>query len=267
VVEFPPKRSPEKAESTSGTESTSTVTDEPLPMQTGLDSEIPTADEASLQALSERLRKLAEVLMQTASTMTTSETVAPSAAMDPRSLSPGNAHPPSLSNVVAEAVAQAQDVARQFQKNTEPGKDGQDSMRAHLLELKNEDQDCVFIVRKIHRLGGPARTLLTKHFSQYGEVAHVFVSDSKVKAQGTKPMRAGNLGFIVMKSADAVSRILANGGDQTIGRCQFRVQKFATKSDDCSVMNAAFEKHLETIPSGEACEKDSLNKSGFDVVM
>lgn len=253
LIEFPARCSPEKDVSTSRTESVSNVIDEPLPMKTGLDSETPTADETSLQALSERLRKLAEALMQTASTMTTSETVAPSAAPAPDGISPGSACPLSLVNVVAEAAAQAQDVARQFQRSAEPGKDGQDSMRAHLLELKDEDHDCVFIVRKFHKLGGSARSLLTKHFSQYGEVAHVFLHGSRTEAQGAKPMRAGDSGFIVMKSTDAVTRILAKGGKETIGRCQIRVQKFETEVDDRSVMSEAFAKHSVMIQSGEAC--------------
>lgn len=286
VVEFPSRRRPERVGSTSKTESASSVKDEPLAKllgQTGLDVAVPLAEEASLQAFSEHLRKLAEALMQQASTMTPSATVVPSAATAPHSFSPGNAGPPSLSNVVAEAAAQAQDMARQFQLNArppgvdahlppgahaQPRKDRPESMRTYLMELKNEDLDCVLIVRKIHKLGALARTLLSEHFSQFGEVARVFVADSKVKAtQGTKPMRAGNLGFIVMKSADAVMRILANGGEETIGHCQFRVQKFETRSADCSPMNEEFEKCLEMIPSCGTCEKDSLNKSGSAVQM
>jgi hypothetical protein len=127
------------------------------------------------------------------------------------------------------------DVGLGWQADTQQVEPLQDSMRAHLIELNNEDPDRVFIVRKIHKLGAASRNVLVQHYSRYGEVVRIFVADSKVKAavnsRNQPALRPGNLGFIVMSTRDAVRRILADGGDQCVGRNIIRVQKFQTKYD------------------------------------
>lgn len=235
----------------------------PSPMQAELATDHSTEAEALLQALRKQLCDVADALEQTASTMTPSATVMPFGAMPTQPVFSTKAGP-SLINVVAEAAAQAQHVALQMEKNATQGEVRQDySMRAHLITLNKEDPESVFIVRRIHKLGVSARTALAKHFSQYGEVEKVLVADCKVKASqgpnGQPVMRAGNMGFIIMKSADEVARVLARGSDQLIGRYKIKVQKYAHGK---SISNDVGDVETwESLPSMEGTNSNSADEN------
>lgn len=83
------------------------------------------------------------------------------------------------------------------------------SLRSLLDDLRNEDQRFILITRGVKQLGFKSKQVLERHFSQYGEVARVFVPTSK--ASRTNQHRPGNLGIVVMKSAKAVQDVLAQG--------------------------------------------------------
>eukprot|EP00929_Paragymnodinium_shiwhaense_P078704 TRINITY_DN40812_c0_g1_i1.p1 TRINITY_DN40812_c0_g1~~TRINITY_DN40812_c0_g1_i1.p1 ORF type:complete len:980 (-),score=133.53 TRINITY_DN40812_c0_g1_i1:287-3226(-) len=92
------------------------------------------------------------------------------------------------------------------------------TLGSHLTTLQEEDQDKVFIARRIASMGFRSQELLTEYFSQYGEVERVLVAHSTVRVsrRAARRIRPGSLGFVVMKDAEAVERILATGIDHTV---------------------------------------------------
>lgn len=118
---------------------------------------------------------------------------------------------------------------RQRQDNGAVGAQ-RDTLRSYLTELLTEDPDCIFITRRINKLGFRSREILKGHFSLYGEVLRVLVAHSKVKpfrdSSGQMRTRPGGLGLVVMRSADDVRSILALGEEQEVAGHQIRVQSF-----------------------------------------
>lgn len=118
---------------------------------------------------------------------------------------------------------------------------GADTMKAQLQALQNEDPSHVFIARRINKLGFSSADQLRVHFSQYGEVKNVYVSHSRVKSlktlgryrnleespgQSHWRLRAAALGFIVMASAEATSRIINGGPEHQVNGVIVRVNAF-----------------------------------------
>merc|ERR1719316_2035332 len=105
------------------------------------------------------------------------------------------------------------------------------TLQTHLKALGNEDPACIFIVRKVNRLGFRSVETLTKFFSQHDTVVKVLVAHSKVKRnQGGSSelyLRPGSLGFVLMKSPEAIQRILATGPTITVQGTPIRVQPFS----------------------------------------
>jgi len=105
------------------------------------------------------------------------------------------------------------------------------TLQTHLKALGNEDPACIFIVRKVNRLGFRSVDMLTKFFSQHDTVVKVLVAHSKVKRnQGGNAelyLRPGSLGFVLMKSPEAVQRILATGPTISVQGTPIRVQPFS----------------------------------------
>lgn len=98
-----------------------------------------------------------------------------------------------------------------------------ESMKTHLQGLQKENPANVFIARRINKLGLSSSEVLRSHFSQYGQVNGVYVSHSRVKlpphrrkSEGQWRLRAAALGFVVMDSPDATSRILADGPEHCV---------------------------------------------------
>lgn len=109
-------------------------------------------------------------------------------------------------------------------------KKGRDTLRAYLTEMGSEDPSCIFITRRINKLGFKSREILFQHFSKYGAVSRVLVAHSKVKpfkeASGELRTRPGSLGLVVMKEAPSVTKILALGEAQTVAGHPIMVQSF-----------------------------------------
>jgi hypothetical protein len=113
------------------------------------------------------------------------------------------------------------------------------NMKTQLQALLNEDPATVFIARRINKLGFSSAEYLRTHFRFYGEVKNVYVSHSRVKVNLPKNfrgerrssdtrqrLRPASLAFVVMESADATARILADGPEHVINGLTVLMQAF-----------------------------------------
>merc|ERR1719272_2936289 len=104
------------------------------------------------------------------------------------------------------------------------------TLSTSLQLLSGEDPDCLFIVRRINKLGFKAVRTLKRHFSAYGPVLKVLLAHSTVRQHGDPACHArrrpSSLGFIQMMSADAANKVLALGNEQQVDGVQIRVQRF-----------------------------------------
>lgn len=116
------------------------------------------------------------------------------------------------------------------------------TLRTYLQKLRSEDPRCIFIVRRINKLGFRSKVLLEKHYSQFGEVAQVCVAHSKVKplpnTQGANPRtRPGNFGLVVMRHPGSVRRVLQQGTPQNVMGFEILVYRFEQHEVEKEVMN------------------------------
>lgn len=105
------------------------------------------------------------------------------------------------------------------------------TLGAHLAELKGQDPNCVFIVRRLGSMGFQSDELLAEHYSRYGEVVEVLVPHSKaVRDRGARSqhlrIRPGSLGFVVMGSPEAARQALESGAEQDVGGHKVIVEAF-----------------------------------------
>lgn len=99
------------------------------------------------------------------------------------------------------------------------------TLRDHLQELQAEDQRCVLLVRGINRLGFDSQDIITQFFGGDGDLRRALVTHSKVKASGKRRERTrpAALGFLIMASPEAASRVLARGEQREINGVAVRV--------------------------------------------
>eukprot|EP00747_Dinoflagellata_sp_TGD_P105620 gnl/TRDRNA2_/TRDRNA2_169602_c2_seq1.p1 gnl/TRDRNA2_/TRDRNA2_169602_c2~~gnl/TRDRNA2_/TRDRNA2_169602_c2_seq1.p1 ORF type:complete len:295 (+),score=91.98 gnl/TRDRNA2_/TRDRNA2_169602_c2_seq1:2-886(+) len=104
------------------------------------------------------------------------------------------------------------------------------TLSTSLQLLSHENPDCLFIVRRINKLGFKASRTLKRHFSMYGTVVRVLVAHSTVRQHGDPQChvrrRPSSLGFVQMAASDAVQKVLAKGAEQDVLGALIRVQKF-----------------------------------------
>jgi len=104
------------------------------------------------------------------------------------------------------------------------------TLSTSLQLLSNENPDCLFIVRRINKLGFKAGRTLKRHFSSFGAVVRVLVAHSTVRQHGDPQCHArrrpSSLGFVQMASKIAVEKILELGQEQEIEGSMIRIQKF-----------------------------------------
>lgn len=102
--------------------------------------------------------------------------------------------------------------------------------------LSSVDPNCIFIVRRINKLGFMASKTLKQHFSAHGRVARVLVAHSTVRQQTDLQChvrrRPSSLGFVHMASAEAVKKILAMGQMQEVDGVWIKVERFERPSGD-----------------------------------
>jgi len=102
------------------------------------------------------------------------------------------------------------------------------------LTLSKEDPLCVFATRRINKLGFKSKSILKHHFSGYGEVLYVLWPDGAKQNSGANGgsqirVRAANLAFVVMKAAEAVQTILAEGSEHTVKGVQILLSRYEPK--------------------------------------
>lgn len=110
------------------------------------------------------------------------------------------------------------------------------SMKNHLEALHLEDPTTVFIARGIKKLGFSSAQTLKFYFGRYGEVKAIYTPLSRLKSKhgyGNGPQAEAHwrlcsapVGFVVMKSSEAVARILADGPEQIMNGVTVRLQPF-----------------------------------------
>ncbi|EEQ98240.1 hypothetical protein Pmar_PMAR002059 [Perkinsus marinus ATCC 50983] len=104
-----------------------------------------------------------------------------------------------------------------------------------LKQLDQEQEACIFIVRKIHKLRFQSASILEQYFSGFGEVKKVLLLPwRRQKSVGPHPGKArpASMGFVVMKSPMAVSNILALS-QHTVAGWPISVQVFERQADKC----------------------------------
>jgi len=111
------------------------------------------------------------------------------------------------------------------------------TLSSSLQALCHEDPDCLFIVRRINKLGFKACRTLKHHFASQGHaVVRVLVAHSTVRqhgdAQGHARRRPSSLGFVQMASAGAVRKLLALGPEHVVDGHIITVQQFERKQDE-----------------------------------
>jgi len=105
-----------------------------------------------------------------------------------------------------------------------------ETLSTSLQLLAGEDPECLFVVRRISKLGFKAGRRLKRHFAAYGSVVKVLVAHSTSRQPGDMPgdarRRPSSLGFVHMASAKAARAILALGQEQEVEGVLIRLQRF-----------------------------------------
>mmetsp|Transcript_4823 Transcript_4823/g.12121 ORF Transcript_4823/g.12121 Transcript_4823/m.12121 type:complete len:432 (-) Transcript_4823:266-1561(-) len=140
------------------------------------------------------------------------------------------------------------------------------TLSTSLQVLANEDPDCLFIVRRINKLGFKACRKLKQHFSKYGSVARVLVAHSTVRQHhdvfANTRRRPSSLGFVHMTSASAVCAILASGPEQEVDGSFIRVQQFERHPDEEVIAEGVEGEEAEA--SDETQKSDSNKAQGWE---
>jgi len=121
--------------------------------------------------------------------------------------------------------------AQEASEDVEGEGSGASTFRSHLKQLEDEDERCVLLVRGINRLGFDSEQALSEFFQNAcasGELRRVLVTHCRSKATGRRKerLRPAAMGFVVLGSAEAASRVLASGEQQEINSVQVRIQRF-----------------------------------------
>lgn len=104
----------------------------------------------------------------------------------------------------------------------------------HLRSLETHDHRCILLLKKINRLGFQAADILREHFSEFGVVADVLLSNKHEKdADAPLPqrLRPSPMGWIRFESASAAAAALAVGEEQTVAEATILVRAFESRSE------------------------------------
>lgn len=104
------------------------------------------------------------------------------------------------------------------------------TLATSLQVLSQEDPRCIFIVRRINKLGFKAPRKLKSYFQGFGHVVRILVAHSTVR-QSCEPKsmsrrRPSSLGFVQMRRIDDVQKVLALGKEQQVDGITIVVQQF-----------------------------------------
>jgi hypothetical protein len=121
-------------------------------------------------------------------------------------------HPKAKSSISMSGQAQQTQHDGAFQKVPSPIPEGIDpsgdegSLRSNLKKMKEIDEERIFMVRGIGKLGLNSANILREHFTQIGIVQEVFVTHAFNRKHTS--MRAAQFGFIAMEKAEDVRSVL-----------------------------------------------------------
>eukprot|EP00913_Durusdinium_trenchii_P009178 g8627.t1 len=94
-----------------------------------------------------------------------------------------------------------------------------------------QDASCMFVVRRVSRLGFKCEEVLHQTFAKFGKVKKVLVTKGgKTQRRGPLRSRVAALGIVVMDSAAAVKKILSQGEDGSSKYCFEKTPKAAAKA-------------------------------------
>lgn len=108
----------------------------------------------------------------------------------------------------------------------------ENSLRANMRKLASIEPERVLLTRTIAQLGLNSEYFLRAHFQQFGTVEQVLVCHPIKKSgtgRGRQRVRPSNTGFVVMKSAEEVSAVLARGSVQIIQGASVGVSKYVDR--------------------------------------
>lgn len=123
-----------------------------------------------------------------------------------------------------------------------------DGLREVLQTVEHKERmnpGCVFIVRRIKRLGFNSPSILKKHFAAYGPVDSVVLAHTErrnMEDGNTFGRRPANVGFVVMKSASSVEAIFRDGAEHLVYEHLVVVQQFERQCREES------REHKENVP-------------------
>jgi hypothetical protein len=127
-----------------------------------------------------------------------------------------------------------------------------------LSVLDHEDEKCVFIVRRISKLGYAAHDILNQYFSSnFGHVKNVLLLPSRGK--GDSRTRPASMGFIVMANRSDCETI-CNSAWHRVSLVDVQVQIFA-KNERVEVITDGFNITNAYIPKA-AVQAEPTNNSG-----
>ncbi len=89
--------------------------------------------------------------------------------------------------------------------------------------LDYEDERCIFIVRKISKLGLTAHDSLMRLCSQFGQVRRILLLPSR--GRGDTRLRPASMGFVVMQHPDHCANICLSQGYR-VNNVDIQVQRF-----------------------------------------
>jgi len=188
----------------------------------------------------------------------------------------------SSSGPAPQGYAEQQYPPRPFHQNQSQhmapkGRQG-GSLTWSLQTLSTEDPDCLFVVRRINKLGFQASRKLKLHFTQYGHVVRILVAHSRAREHSDDQYgrrRPSSLGFVQMRTDDSVKRVLLAGEEHQVEDVVIRVQRFQRQAvadteneeQEDSAENAKAEENeeaqaMERLENEQNWERQQTSSSG-----
>lgn len=110
----------------------------------------------------------------------------------------------------------------------------------HLKKLEEHDPRCVFLMKKIKKLGFDAEALLRRHFEVFGPIDDVLLINPLTKSSGydfAQRVRPSGMGFVIMRHAEDVGRVLAVGPEHIVSDVPIEVRQFVLCTRDAPRSN------------------------------
>ena len=113
---------------------------------------------------------------------------------------------------------------------------GTKSLQAtQLSSLECQDHRCILLLKKVNRLGFGSMEVLTRHYSHYGTVAEVLLSNAHERTGAGQRLRPSGMAWLRFESASSASLALSAGEQQVVEGAHIIVKAFASRA----AMNAS----------------------------